>query len=504
MRKIYVLLFVLLLSCSSVVKVHQLSEVQLRNRQETDLKSIKICRQGLAEAERFIKINPDIFPRKKAGKGKFLNHLQRETAVQVWETIIDYYYTIDSISSFHKDFMLIKDKELRAVSYNIMRYSFMTEYRFALEYLSVFENTPQLDILLNEQIPGLSTGENLYDTYKKRFLSVQAVTRFASFQSSEKLFACNDELIKRGIKEDVKVILNLKKHKGPILTAKNSLKEIQENNEKFWFPVQKGVSTWMGDTKVYRIHDYLVNDSQIEYLKNNMVPGDVMLQRREWYLSNAGLPGFWTHSALYVGSVDEMNEYFSGEDLKKEFKLGDNLKFSDVLKQKYPNKFAKYITPNTHNESFRVIEAISEGVMFTSIEHSAHCDSIAVLRPKLSKIEKAYAIIAAFEYQGRPYDFNFDFNSDSELVCTELIYKVFEKTPDSRGISFPLRSMLGRKLISANDIAKMYSKHKKKSTEQFEFILFYDGNEKDKESELSNEEIFLSSYERPKWHVLKK
>jgi hypothetical protein len=33
-----------------------------------------------------------------------------------------------------------------------------------------------------------------------------------------------------------------------------------------------------------------------------MSPGCILLVRRQWYLSNIGIPGFWPHAVLYVGT----------------------------------------------------------------------------------------------------------------------------------------------------------------------------------------------------------
>ncbi len=36
-----------------------------------------------------------------------------------------------------------------------------------------------------------------------------------------------------------------------------------------------------------------------------MEPGDIIVARQNWYLSNIGLPGFWPHAELYVGTPEE-------------------------------------------------------------------------------------------------------------------------------------------------------------------------------------------------------
>lgn len=59
---------------------------------------------------------------------------------------------------------------------------------------------------------------------------------------------------------------------------------------------------------------------------------------------------------------------------------------------------------------------MSEGVVFTSLEHSAPADALAVLRPRLPARGKAAALVRAFGYAGRPYDYDFDFQTDAALV----------------------------------------------------------------------------------------
>jgi hypothetical protein len=150
----------------------------------------------------------------------------------------------------------------------------------------------------------------------------------------------------------------------------------------------------------------------------------------------------------------------------------------------------------------RVIEAISEGVSFTTLEHSADCDSLVALRPKLTKVAKAQALLRAFSYAGRPYDFNFDFATDAELVCTELVYKSYEPATGFPGLNFPLVEMLGRKVTPANEIAKQFDAQHGTAEQQFDLVVFLDGRERGRHAKESSVTEFRKSRQRPKWHVL--
>ncbi len=228
------------------------------------------------------------------------------------------------------------------------------------------------------------------------------------------------------------------------------------------------------------------------------------MQRREWFLSNLGLPGFWSHAALYVGTPEERAAYFDDSDVRAWLATLDGTvhDLDTLLKTVYPEAY-RYSLATDHNDNkLVVLEAMSEGVVFTSREHLATTDSLAVLRPRLSRIEKAKALLKAFSYSGRPYDFDFDFRTDSQLVCTELVYKVYEPEQGYRGIRFPLRSVAGRPVITANDIAKQFDQHYEKSGQQFDLVLFLDGNERDGKAEKAGIERFRASWKRPKWHIL--
>jgi hypothetical protein len=118
-----------------------------------------------------------------------------------------------------------------------------------------------------------------------------------------------------------------------------------------------------------------------------------------------------------------------------------------------------------------LIEAMSEGVVFTSAEHSVgEADSVAVLRLRATPEQIKETIARAFSHAGKPYDFDFDFFSADKLVCTEVVYRACGHL-----IEFPLVKILGTKTLPAVEIVRHWTTPA--GAAQLEFVAFLDGDE---------------------------
>ena len=205
-------------------------------------------------------------------------------------------------------------------------------------------------------------------------------------------------------------------------------------------------------------------------------PGDILLVRREGYLSNIGIPGFWPHAVLYVGTPEERRRAFADPEVAAWVQArgqpdGD---FEALLARTHPAAHARAVAPDG-DAPRRALEAISEGVVFTTLEHAAGADHVAALRPRLPAVEKAAALLRAFGYAGRPYDFNFDFRTDAALVCSELVYKAYEPGPGRQGLRLPLVEVLGRPVLPPNEIARLFDAELGTPAAQLELVRFLDG-----------------------------
>jgi hypothetical protein len=173
-----------------------------------------------------------------------------------------------------------------------------------------------------------------------------------------------------------------------------------------------------------------------------------------------------------------------------------------LLFQTYPRAYTSCKAPADDKNPVRVMEAIAAGVVFSSLEFSAGCDSLAVLRPRLEKKDKALAIFRAFQYHGRPYDYNFDYLTENSLVCTELLFKAYEPGVESPGLKLPLEK-IGKHLVTpANAFAQQFSQTYNTDRQQMDLVLFMDGYEKSRMAVKSDVSTFLTTWQRPKWHII--
>ena len=485
------------------IEIDELSEAELYLKQTRDMQAVKIYRRGLTDLIEEVYSRKDLFPKNKLEHPRMLNKEARNEVVAIWKSLLDYYMALDSIAAFHRDFLKIEDRGQEKFSFHIYRAAFLAEYRFALDFISAAENNPALDTLFNESVKELGLPDNIYENYKYRFLNVKIASEFAAFEAVAPLFRNPMDIdLGQSIKEDRKKIWSHGKYKGPALTVKNGFKILKKSGHRAWFPVQKGASIWLGETKVYRKHEYLIKENQIKKFARLLEPGDILLTRREWYLTNVGIPGYWSHAALYIGTPQERNSYFNDPQTQAWLQKQNLRSFEQLLIHSYPQAYTICETPADDKNPVRVIEAIAAGVVFSSLEFSAGCDSLAVLRPRLEKKDKAIAIFRAFQYHGRPYDYNFDYLTENSLVCTELLYKAYEPGMETAGLKLPLKK-IGKHLVTpANAFAQQFSQNYNTDRQQVNLVLFMDGFEKNRKAVKSDVSTFLTSWQRPKWYII--
>lgn len=503
--KISISLLLAALICSAFFfsKKDEKTQEELRKKIQKAEQQTATFSKGIADIVSYTK---DHYSEKPENTDGLLLRNQREDLRQVWASLTDYYIASDVVREEFDHFINKPKRPLRRGSFMINYRLFLAQYKGALEFIETIEKDERRAVLLNEALEQQGIAAGAYNSFKFRFLNVGRAVEFAAFHSVYQVYKKElPETIQQEVESASDYLFKMGKGKGELMTVKNGLNIIKSTGKNAWLPVQQGIAESMGNIKVKRRGVSLISHEIIQKeLHPLLQPGDILVERREWYLSNVGIPGYWTHVAFYIGSPEERRAYFDDEETRNWIKTrtGTETDFESFLKQQFPERYPIASNPLEDGFPCRVIEAIGEGVSFTSLEHSAASDSCGALRPKLSKLEKAIAIYRAFQYQGRPYDFNFDFETDSEFVCSELVYKAYEKSPITNGLSLPLKSVAGRFVCPPNDIVEQFEQNMNTADSQFTFAAFLDGYEKSRTAVRKTAEEFAVTHKRPKWHII--
>lgn len=172
-----------------------------------------------------------------------------------------------------------------------------------------------------------------------------------------------------------------------------------------------------------------ITSEMLANLRPRLKPGDVLLVRDDSRLTAAILPGFWTHAALFLGGRPDLEL---------------------LALNTHPHVVRHWHQiPENSGPMGLVIEALAPCVQLNPLEKCLRVDHLVVLRPMLSESDIASAIGEAIGHLGKPYDFDFDFNNSSRIVCTGLVYRSYH----NRGtIIFSLTKRLGRFTLTGDDI----------------------------------------------------
>lgn len=138
-------------------------------------------------------------------------------------------------------------------------------------------------------------------------------------------------------------------------------------------------------------------------IKKSLRPLDILLDKTPFRLTDAFIPGYWGHVAIWIGEEKDL----------KHLKL-----WNHPLVKKYQQQIINHQG---------IVEALRLGVTVNSIEHFMDVDDFAIIRhKKLSVSETRTAILTALGQIGKGYDYNFDIETHATLVCSELIYVAYE------------------------------------------------------------------------------
>lgn len=180
--------------------------------------------------------------------------------------------------------------------------------------------------------------------------------------------------------------------------------------------IYNGTLKIFGDMKIYKfpffvLYDpgsYLIKGDETREVMNTLQPGDILVRGYKNYLDSYFIPGFFTHTGLYVGNVPNPDNVMLLSAAKDEFYAeGEQI----------------------------VIHAMAEGVFMEDLLNFCRCDYLLILRSsEISQDNVNEVYNRALMSLGTPYDFRFDFSRYNNLSCTEFVYVCLEDVLTKAGV----------------------------------------------------------------------
>ena len=463
---------------------------------------------------RAARLSSDITSRKDLWSlpvGQPLSPDDRRITFQIFDRVLGYHVVLHKIAKLHmasRHVEALDDPEREARHFVIGFAAYCSQLALGLTFIECTQNKPQFETLLDEGCDEQGVPAGAYARLKDRVVGVDRMTRLFVRRQYQQWIASRyqrfrtDPLFQLVLHDLERAYAAATEHyeeEGARLALGNAIDFLQDEVKRAWMPVQAEVARWMGDVKVHRVGSSLIAPSQTREAASRARPGDILITRRNWYLSNIGLPGFWPHAGLWIGTSEELGAFFDADPAVLHHYRQP---FTARLRERFPQVWAALEARDDHGDVLRVLEAVSEGVILTSAEHAVGADYAAALRPRLPRLELAWAIERAFEYHGFPYDFDFDFDSDQKLVCSELVYKAYEPRAAARGLSIELVRIFGRTTLPANVLIAQFDREHGTPAQQLDFVWFLDGRETEARADFTDLETLRGSHRRAKWDLV--
>lgn len=412
----------------------------------------------------------------------------------LWAAYIEASFELDMLKYRHRSFHRLPWKSTAQAEAFLISYgAFAVQYGAELALTRAVSTNDRVVTVFNEADPSFDLPADCYAAIQRRLLHPDTVVRLnagrAWIQAVRTDLTRHAALLDRV--EDALRSVDVAVSRDPLNVLRNPMHYLEKRAFDTWFPVQKEAAVQVSYVRATS-RRYFISRQTAAEITDRLEPGDILFQRREWHLTNLGIPGYWTHAALFLGTPAAIEAFFAG---LPELEGGS---VADYIAARRPEAWAALQETDSEGEPLSIIEALRPGVVLHSVAESCSCDSLGILRPRISRSDKLAAVVEALAHLGKPYDYNFDFTSDNELVCSELIYKAFHASQD---VQLEPEVVNGRLLLSPNQMAIKFDSELGSDAAQLDFVLFLDGRDIDVVEERDVTE-FRGAWRRPKWHVL--
>lgn len=451
------------------------------------------------------------------GERRGLTKAEERLLRGTWTAFYDNAFALDQIRIFYEDYyhfdLSRAERHLLVRSYMLTFAAELALYEKSLRFSRLITQNAEAHKFLDAPHPEEGLPEHTFSVFREEFQGVRDQARVLAGEQYlaflDTTFSARELARDRGfgdlwqrIERHLATIRGVTALERADQTLRGDLQVMKRSVRRTWFPAQKAVAEWMGKVKTRRVGRYLISRQQEAEASKHMEPGDVLISRKNWHLSNVGLPGFWPHAMLYIGDPEKLQAFFDTPEVRAHVTelTGQQMSLAEYLERTYPAHWARYLS-GVGGDPVEILEAIGEGVLLNSLDRATG-DYLGALRPRLSTLAKAQAIIEAFSHLGKPYDYDFNFATDHALVCSEVVWRSYRPATGKDGVDLPLMEVVGRLALAPTDIARLFDEEHGREDQRFDFVYFLDAREGEQRAIVSTEEEFRKTHLRSKWDIL--
>jgi hypothetical protein len=204
---------------------------------------------------------------------------------------------------------------------------------------------------------------------------------------------------------------------------------------------------------------YAMPERERKKITEILQPLDILFEKTPFRLTDLFIPGHWGPVAIWVGdssAIPELKRLGVWQELPRiEANARSNLGYEGP-------SFRTLIERDQG-----VLEALRSGVRLNRFASFLNIDDLAIIRSnRLSDGQKKDYLLRAFKQVGKKYDFNFDVETDRQIVCSELAFVVYDD------LDWSVSSSMGRYAVSPDQVALLALK----TEDPFgPYLLYHDG-----------------------------
>lgn len=220
---------------------------------------------------------------------------------------------------------------------------------------------------------------------------------------------------------------------------------------------------------------WLISNDCINKFYEVAKPWDIMLSRQTYVGTNVSIPWFWKHMSMYIWTWEYLQKNFNVEIFKK-------------------------LDKNKHY----IIESTGKWVCIEEFtDFTYKIDYLWVFRTSFSQGKIRNAILETTKMVNKDYDYLFNYYSDQQFVCSELITKSYLRDSDiDEWLTIELQKIASGLTYPPNEFARKAYNEKDLENKEIYWVIFIDSSQKKQQSFINTVEELLTSYKRSRFSFL--